>query len=315
MIRVALVAAVALLAAASPAVQIAPGIHLLPGAFVPGSQPDGNTIVLEAPDGLIVVDTGRHARHVQAIADFAANAKKPVKAIVNTHWHLDHVGGNAVLRDRFPGLRVYASGALHDARSGFLANYRAQLEEVVAKTTDAAALEGFRAELRLIDEGARLEPDEVIAKPGRRAIAGLPLEVGLETYAVTAGDVWLFEPKSRVLLAGDLVTLPVPFLDTACPPRWQDALDRLALIDFERLVPGHGEPMTRAAFDTYRGAFTRLLACGRSDRPKESCISGWLADAQALVPEGERGFTRALMDYYVGVLRADPAKTAKLCGR
>ena len=154
----------------------------------------------------------------------------------------------------------------------------------------------------------------MIATPGRRTIAGLSLEVGLETYAVTAGDVWLFEPRTRVLLAGDLVTLPAPLLDTACPPRWQAALDRLARVDFTRLVPGHGEPMTRAAFDTYRSAFARLLTCGRSGRPKEDCVAGWLADAQALVPEGERGFTRQLMDYYVGVLRADPANTARLCG-
>jgi glyoxylase-like metal-dependent hydrolase (beta-lactamase superfamily II) len=86
------------------------------------------------------VDTGRHAG-VQAIADFAANAKKP-EAIVNTHWHLDHVGGNAVLRDRFPACG-HASGALR--RPNGLRHLPCQLEEMVAKTTDAAAW-GFRAD-------------------------------------------------------------------------------------------------------------------------------------------------------------------------
>jgi glyoxylase-like metal-dependent hydrolase (beta-lactamase superfamily II) len=313
--RLALIAALAALGASRPASQIAPGMFFLPGVFVPGTQPDGNTVILRAPEGLIVVDTGRHPEHVREIETFAKSVGQPVKAVVNTHWHLDHIGGNALLRDRFPGLRVYASGALHEARTGFLADYRKQLEAMLAKTTDLTAQESFRAEIRLIDQGTRLEPDEVITGPGKRSIAGLALEVGLETNAVTAGDVWLFSEKSRVLIAGDLVTLPAPLLDTACPARWQASLDRLAGVDFKLLVPGHGRPMTRGAFDTYRTAFAHLLACGRSDRPKEDCISGWLADAGPLVPESERSFARALMDYYVGVLRADPAKIAKLCGQ
>lgn len=40
--------------------EIVPGISLIRGAFTPGHQPDGNTVVLSAPDGLIVIDTGRH---------------------------------------------------------------------------------------------------------------------------------------------------------------------------------------------------------------------------------------------------------------
>src|SRR6186997_570405 len=91
--------------------ELAPGITLLPGHFVPGTQPDGNTIIFCAPDGLIVMDTGRHAEHTQAIIDFAKGSGLPVKAIINSHWHLDHIGGNPKLRAQFPGVRVYASNA------------------------------------------------------------------------------------------------------------------------------------------------------------------------------------------------------------
>ncbi len=287
----------------------------MPGTFVPGTQPDGNSVILRAPDGLIVVDTGRHPDHARQIDQFAKSAKLPVKAVINTHWHLDHIGGNAFLREQYPDVRVYASGALREARAGFLADYRKQLEGMLQKAADPAAQEALRAEIRLIDLGARLEPDEVIARGGQRTIAGLLLEVGLETHSVTAGDVWLFEPKSRVLIAGDLVTLPAPFLDTACPARWQESLERLARVDFAILVPGHGQPMDRRAFDAYRTAFDGLLACARSDRPKDQCTAGWIAAAGTLVPEGERGFTRSLTDYYVGLLRADPARIAELCGR
>jgi glyoxylase-like metal-dependent hydrolase (beta-lactamase superfamily II) len=185
---------------------------------------------------------------------------------------------------------------------------------MVSTTTDAPKRDAFRTELGLIDQGAKLEPDEVISRPGKRALAGMPLDVGLESHAVTAGDVWLFEPASRVLIAGDLVTLPAPFLDTACPARWKDSLDRLARVDFKVLVPGHGQPMTRDDFETYRTAFTNLLACGAGASSKDDCIAGWMKDADSLVAEKERPFARSLMDYYVGLLRADPAKIARLCG-
>jgi glyoxylase-like metal-dependent hydrolase (beta-lactamase superfamily II) len=305
----------AALAAPPDAAQVAPGVFLVRGTFVPGSQPDGNTVILRAPEGLVVVDTGRHAEHTQKIIAFAAREGRPVAAVVNTHWHLDHVGGNAVLRERFPRARVFASDAIRAARAGFLASYRRQLEEMLKTTDDATRRDGFQAELRLIDQGPRLEPDEVIAVPGRRSFAGLPLDVGLQAHAVTAGDVWLFEPRTATLVAGDLVTLPAPFLDTACPAGWSESLGALSRVPFKLVIPGHGEPLTRAAFETYRAAFDHLVSCGGSDQSREVCISGWMADVSTLVPEDNRAFTRSLMDYYVGVLRTDPARVATLCGK
>jgi len=306
--------ALAALVPSLDASQVAPGVFLVRGVFSPGSQPDGNTVVFRAPGGLIVIDTGRHPEHTRRIVEFAICEGRPVAAIVNTHWHLDHVGGNGLLRGRFPGARVFASDAIREARTGFLASYRRQLEEMVKTTPDAARRDALRAELGLIDRGATLEPDEVIARPGRRTLAGLVVEVGLETRAVTAGDVWLFDPRTKVLVAGDLVTLPAPLLDTACPARWSESLERLSRVGFKLLVPGHGEPMTRAGFETYRAGFTHLLACGASDQPAENCTSGWLRDVSTLVPEKAQPFARSLMDHYVGLLRSDPAKIARLCG-
>jgi len=58
---------------------------------------------------------------------------------VNSLWHLDHVGGNVLLRKAYPAARVYASSAIEDAMHGFLANYRAQLEGAIRSTGDDAA--------------------------------------------------------------------------------------------------------------------------------------------------------------------------------
>ena len=266
---------------------IAPGVHLLRGEFVPGRQPDGNTVIFA--DGAIVVDTGRHASHTRAILDFV----KP-KAVINTHWHLDHIGGNALIRREVPNVKIFASGALDDALKSFLANYAKQLEEVIAKTTGEEQ-QRYRTELALIQSGKQLAPDEVIS--ATRTIGSL--EIHLETDAVTAGDLWVLDKKSGTLVAGDLVTLPVPFLDTAKPKVWQAVLARLSAIEFTRLIPGHGPVMTREQFAQYRKAYDNLLSCAASSRTNDECSAGWLSDAGSLIAESEREYSRQALQYYL----------------
>ncbi len=314
--RLTSLALVTLFAAGTASAQeIAPGVELLRGRFVPGVQPDGNTVVFRAPAGLIVVDTGRHAGHSQKILDLAARAGVPIAAVINTHWHLDHVGGNPRVRRAYPQVRVWASGALAQALTGFLAGYRKQLLDVIATTQDAAAKASYESEVAIIDAGPALAPDETVTAAGPRTIAGSSLELGLESPAVTAGDVWVLDPTSGVLAAGDLVTLPVPLLDTACPRGWQAALAHLAAAKFTLLVPGHGPAMTRPKLETYRTGFGNLLTCAASAQSEQACIDGWLRDVGTLIPEDERDFARVLLQYYVpNALRSNPARTARLCG-
>jgi glyoxylase-like metal-dependent hydrolase (beta-lactamase superfamily II) len=294
--------------------EIVPGVSLIRGTFAPGTQPDGNTVIIKARDGLIVIDTGRHVEHAQKIVEFARSANVPIRAVINTHWHLDHIGGNAVLRRAFPGLQVYASGALANARTGFLARYRGQLEEMIRGASDEAARKPFRTEMALVDSAAELGPDVVIDQPATRSIAGRDLRLALERNTVTEGDIWIFDPETGVLIAGDLVTLPAPFLDTACPSRWKETLERLGRTDFELLVPGHGAPLTRRQFTTYRSAFDHLLGCAAGSAEKSTCVEGWARDIAPLTGDTDPKFLRSLMDYYVDMLRRDPASIAKLCG-
>ncbi|MGH8242300.1 MAG: hypothetical protein ACRETY_03000 [Steroidobacteraceae bacterium] len=57
--------------AAPPPEEIAPGVALIRGAMLPGRGPDGNTVVFDAPEGLIVVDTGRHEKARNAALRYA----------------------------------------------------------------------------------------------------------------------------------------------------------------------------------------------------------------------------------------------------
>jgi glyoxylase-like metal-dependent hydrolase (beta-lactamase superfamily II) len=294
---------------------VAPGTFLVEGEAAPNRQPDGNSIIIEAPRGLIVFDTGRHPEHAQQLLDFARTQGRPIAAIINSHWHLDHVGGNPQLRAAFPEMSVYASGAINAARTGFLADYRAQLvTEIANAAKNLGAQASMRAEIALIDAGDVLGPTEIITASGSMTIAGLSLRVHLESRAVTAGDVWVFDPKTRVLLAGDLVTLPAPFFESACPSRWQASLAHLEKTPFDLLVPGHGAPMQRRQFTAYRKAFSNLLACAASNAKKTVCIEGWIGDAASLIDSKDASYARTLIDYYLeNYLRNPSERIRKFC--
>jgi glyoxylase-like metal-dependent hydrolase (beta-lactamase superfamily II) len=256
---------------ASPAPQeLVPGVWLIPGAILPNRQPDGNTVIFDAPEGLVVVDTGRHAWHREAILSLAGAQKKVIIAIVNTHWHLDHVSGNPELRAAYPGLRVYASNAIDGALTGF---FPASAKESAAYLDDPQIPEetrdDIRADLLTIQNGAALKPDVVVAVSGTVPLGGRALTINLAPDAVTAGDVWLNDDKTRVAVLGDLVTLPAPFLDTACPEGWKLALRQVAAIPFEVAIPGHGAPMTGAQFLLYQNAFEAFVDCANSARSQD----------------------------------------------
>lgn len=296
--------------------EVAAGITLIPGGFDPGRQPDGNTVIFQGTQGLVVMDTGRHAAHTQKILDYAAQVRQPILVIVNSHWHLDHISGNARLRAAYPQLKVYASGAIEGAMSGFLARSRQSGLEFLAGDGDPVQQAEVRADLATIDSGRALYPDIRIVAAGARRLAGRPLQVGLEHYAVTEGDVWLYDDSTGVLAAGDLVTLPAPFFDTACAAHWQSALARLESVNFVTLVPGHGAPMSRHDFTTYRHAFDSLLSCAASPASSGDCVDGWERDAAPLLAtDRDKRLARSLVEYYLSaILRAGPEKIAGLCG-
>ena len=286
---------------------IAAGTVLFPGSFPRDRQPDGNSVMLLGPDGWVVFDTGRHEAHTRRLLAYAHASGSPVAAIVNSHWHLDHASGNRLLRDAFPGASVFASDAIVAALPGFLAESRDRAETLIAS---GAVPEPMRSDLlgdiaTITDAGALL-PTETVTRSNAGTLGGRKVHLGLAEDAVTAGDLWLYDPGTRVLLAGDLVTLPVPFLDTACPAGWQDALATLQATGFTLLVPGHGEPMDRAGFARWRAAFDGLLACAASETPPAGCAGQWIEGLGPMLPTGEHDRARTMLEGYLDrVLRND----------
>ena len=291
------------------------GWHLVPGTLEPNRGPDGNSLFLEAPEGLILVDTGRHPAHRDQLLAFAQARGRPIAAIVNTHWHLDHTTGNAEIRAAFPRAEVHASNAIEGALTGFLARSRAS----IARQLEAGRIpETNRAEVRrafaVMDNPDSLRPTRPVTRSTDMAIAGRRLQVNLAPHAATDGDVWLYDRATRLLIAGDLVVAPVPFMDTACLEGWQRALERIAATDFVTLIPGHGAPMDRTAFLAWKAAFDSFVACGRSSRDRAECVAGWRRAATRFIPAELETMVGELAGYYLDSrLRAAPAERARYC--
>jgi glyoxylase-like metal-dependent hydrolase (beta-lactamase superfamily II) len=287
--------------------EIAPDTHLLPGALPADRGPDGNTVVLAAPAGLIVIDTGRHPWHSDGILGFASTRRQPVAAILNTHWHLDHSSGNRRVKAEHPQARVYTTRAVDRALApdGFLTRNFAAARERPPDPKDSAVRREERALFfATMEASGSLRPDEPVERSGAVTIAGRPLSVRVATDAVTDADLWLYDEATGVAVIGDLVTLPAPFFETACPGGWQRALDEVWATPFRLAVPGHGAPMTRGEFDTYRRAFGSFRACVGSDTPAAACADGWTRNiAELLATDADRGQAAEYATYYVGFLR------------
>jgi glyoxylase-like metal-dependent hydrolase (beta-lactamase superfamily II) len=287
--------------------EIAADTYLLPGAVLPNRGPDGNTVILVAPSGLIVIDTGRHAWHSDGILAFARTRRQPVAAIVNTHWHLDHSSGNRRVKAVYPEAKIYTTRAVDRALApgGFLArNVAAARSRPRDPNEPDARREETEIFIATMDASDALRPDVPVQRSGPLTIAGRPLSVRVAANAVTDADLWLYDEATGVAVIGDLVTLPAPFFETACPARWQAALDEVWATPFRIAVPGHGPTLSRAEFDTYRRAFGSFRACVGSENPADGCAANWTNGVGTfLTTEADRRQATEYASYYVDFLR------------
>jgi glyoxylase-like metal-dependent hydrolase (beta-lactamase superfamily II) len=277
---------------------------LIGGGFDPGRSPDGNSLILYGPEGAFVIDTGRHAEHLAAIRQGLSGIGMSPVAIVNTHWHLDHISGNPALKAAFPAIKVYGTSAIDGALTGFLAKSAESSRKALADgTIPASSVPEVEGDLATIARGAELRPDVIVDESRDMAIAGRPLSLRVAPHAVTTRDLWIYDAAEKRAIVGDLVTVPVPFLDTACPEGWLKALDEVAASGAEQIVPGHGPLMDAADFSRWHGAFGDFIACVKGTGALEGCSAGWLAGAATWIGR-DTARAKAMADYYGELVRS-----------
>ena len=297
---------------AEPPQEIAKGWFLIRGIPMPGRGPDGNTMIIDAPDGLIVVDTGRHTEHSDKILAFAKEHNRPVAAIVNTHWHLDHSSGNRRIKAAYPNAKVYTTTAIDGvlAPGGFLARNLKDVKKNIASVTNSVQKDEMQIFIATMEARDSLRPDVPLTKSAPVQLAGKRIDMRVTDKAVSDADAWMYDAATKVAVVGDLVTVPVPYFETACPDRWRAALDEVWATSFETAVPGHGRPLTREQFDAYRQTLPKFVACARTDKPAAECSDVWVQGAAMLIGDdpARRQAVAQNMDYYVGYLRKGGGK-------
>lgn len=252
--------------------ELAPGVYTIRHPDPTDDFPDGNTTVVVGEREVLVVDTCYLPSSADAdIARIRSWTDKPVRWVVNTHWHNDHVGGNQRYRLAWPGAQIVAhdeTRRMIDARvrsyvRRFVApdSSFAQQRDALRRTADA----GVDAKGQAVDASAReaaatslkrLERavDEfrtiVIEPPGVTFDGSLRIDLGGRIVELkhlgrgnTGGDVVVWLPAERILIAGDLVDHPVPYAFGGYPSEWAGTLDRLVALRPAVVVPGHGETL------------------------------------------------------------------------
>jgi glyoxylase-like metal-dependent hydrolase (beta-lactamase superfamily II) len=234
-----------------------------------GPIPSGNVVAVVGNESVLVVDSGRFptlARRM--IADIRARTDKPVRWLVHTHWHLDHIVGDGEFRKAFPQAIFVATDFTRRKMIEKQVPYVRDIEKndrgyidylrgVIAKGkredgTDIPAdsirylknqIEDIRLELAEVPGATIVPPDVTFDRELAIHLGGRDARVLFLGEGNTAGDTVVWVPDARIVATGDLLVAPVPYGYGAHPGAWIETLNRLMALDAAAIVPGHGPVM------------------------------------------------------------------------
>ncbi len=225
----ALAAAAGRPAAAQGLTKISDGVYSYVDAkhASPQSGFGANAGIVVGKDGVLVVDTLVSAKQArQFIKDIRAVTDRPILYVVDTHGHLDHAFGNAEFRKA--GAVVVAH---RDCRRDLLRNGEAVLANIAAYGLAPADMEGTTVVAPAIAFTDRMEID----------LGGIAVEFIDPGPSHSPGSILVSVPRDKVVFAGDILfTGYHPYLGEGDLAGWLKALDRIAAMDADKIVPGHG---------------------------------------------------------------------------
>jgi len=242
-----------------------------------------NLVVIVGDKDVLLVDTGTTPRSARAlVADIKKLTDKPIRTIVNTHWHYDHTDGNSIFG---PDVRIIATDHVRQQLSTFdvlhnepfrtsaairgpalIDSFRKQLATAKTPAQKSALQKALAdteaAQKEFAHDITEIKPtapnvtftDRLVLHQGSREIDLLFLGRGH-----TAGDTVVFLPKEHIVCTGDLMESRISYMGNAYFSEWLTTLDALKKLDFTTDLPGHGAPFTGKALITEFQAYLRDL--------------------------------------------------------
>jgi cyclase len=292
--------------------RLADGVYAIIHDDATDQWPHGNTGVVVSDDGVLVVDaTYLPSRARGDIALIRRLTDRPVRYLVNTHWHMDHTHGNEAYRDAFPGVTIVTerrTREFSELNTRYWSRYSTapdsprrqalrELEEELARGADSTgkahtAEEKRRLETVIRQRNGELEElakvrvvvaDQVFDGATTLWLGGRRVELVDHGRANSPHDVTVYLPKERILFTGDiLVQSPVPYTGLSWPVPWIDVLADIEKLPVTTLVPGHGPVMhdhtyTRRMRELLEAVTSRVRKLAEQGRPVE-----WIQDSLRL---------------------------------
>ncbi|MFW2388709.1 MAG: alkyl sulfatase dimerization domain-containing protein [Polyangiales bacterium] len=234
--------------------------------FIYVSEGLSNSYLITTPDGRIVVNTGMGFEAPVHKRNYDAVDRSPVRYILLTQGHVDHVGGVDLLRDDGTEVVAHANNQAHQADDGRIASFRASRSAFAFAGAIARAWKYIQEHVGGgVPAQSRPMPDITFDDRCELELGGLRMELLWTPGGETTDSMVIWLPKQRICFTGNLFSAlfgHFPNLVTVRGDRYRealgfiDSLERVLALEPELLLPGHHGPVVGK--ELIREELTRL---------------------------------------------------------